>query len=156
MNDEVLLGLRVKRVRAYGNVQVNEYPSLKILSTNKPVPSHNIKAPKYANPGNTMMATLPTKMSKFNFKGLSPEIRLMIYPLSRNLMQGFDGTLPALLLALKGGDQTMYEEAYHAYLKTNLIVSEDTFESLKQIPEKEMMKVQHLKIVWTDQGVHTR
>lgn len=88
-------------------------------------------------------------MAKFNFKGLSPETRLIIYPLAFNLMQGFDdNTPPALLLALKDVNPGLYDEAYELYLKLNATITLENVDSFKKIARKQMIEIQHLKIIF--------
>ena len=77
----------------------------------------------------------------------------MIYPLSFNLMQGYDETLPPLLLALQGLNQQMYDEAFELYSKLNATISVKNIEAFKQLPKKPMMELRHVKFVLTSTDI---
>jgi hypothetical protein len=87
-------------------------------------------------------------MAKFKFNGLAVEIRLMIYPMV--LTQGYENTLPPLLLALwgAGANQQMYDEAFEIYTKLNATITADSVDSCKKLPRSTMMDLRHIKIVW--------
>lgn len=82
--------------------------------------------------------------SPLSLKDLPKEVREKIF----NHVVYFEpgGQAPKLLIAL-GKESGMYEEAKHAMMKTNFVVTKDNLETFKDLKWVDRAKIRHLMII---------